>query len=262
MKKTIGIIIVLVSAGATLRAQIPTIDASSLQQLYSQYKTMQQQLSTAQNIYSTSQSILSQEQNIYQNALGDVSKITGGLTSWLTSFGNMKSAWDTNGDWFQLGSTNPLVPVASFNNNVSYWANQMGGGYGTTNLQSCWQTSISNVNAGTANSTESKLAMAGYNSHLVDNARTSQAYGSNIVSQSSNIVANLATNSGTNGTLIQQAAAQNTLLYQQTALLDKMKNDINDATVAEAADRDRKLKEEQDREDQQRAIDNAVGGDQ
>ena len=33
MKKTIGIIIVLVTAGTSLRAQIPTIDASSLQQL-------------------------------------------------------------------------------------------------------------------------------------------------------------------------------------------------------------------------------------
>jgi hypothetical protein len=40
-----------------------------------------------------------------------------------------------------------------------------------------------------------------------------------------------------------------------------MKNDINDATIAEAADRDRKLKEEQDREDQERAMNNAVGGD-
>jgi hypothetical protein len=103
--------------------------------------------------------------------------------------------------------------------------------------------------------------MAGYNSHLVDNARTSQAYGSNIVSQSSNIVASLATNGGANGTLIQQAAAQNALIYQQTALLDKMKNDINDATVAEAADRDQKLKDEQDKQDQQRAMDNAVGGE-
>jgi hypothetical protein len=261
MKKKISIILVLVAAVATLHAQIPTIDAASLQQLYSQYQTMQQQLGTARNILSTSTSILNQEQSIYQNALGNVSQIPSGVTSWLNSFGQMQRSANTNGDWFQLSSTNPLVPVASFNNNVGYWANQIGGGYGTSNLQTCWQTSISNVNAGTANSTESKLAMAGYNSHLVDNARTSQAYGSNIVSQSSNIVANLATNGGANGTLIQQAAAQNTLIYQQTALLDKMKNDINDATVAEAADRDQKLKDEQDKQDQQRAMDNAVGGE-
>jgi hypothetical protein len=261
MKKTIGIIIVLVTAGASLRAQIPTIDASSLQQLYAQYQTMQQQLNTAKSIYSTSTSILNQEQSIYQNALGDVSRITGGLSSWMSSFGAMQNQQNTNGNWFNLSSTNPLVPIASFNNNVGYWANQMGGGYGTGNLQACWQTSIANVNNGTATSGESKLAMAGYNSHLVDNARTSRAYGSNIVSQSSNVVSNLASNGGTNGTLIQQAAAQNTLIYQQTALLDQMKNDINDATIAEAADRDRKLKEEQDREDQERAMNNAVGGD-
>jgi hypothetical protein len=262
MKKTFATIIALVIAGAALHAQIPTIDASSLQQLYAQYQTMQQQLNTAKSIYSTSTSILSQEQSIYQNALGDVSRITGGLNSWMSSFGAMQSQQNINGNWFNLSSTNPLVPVASFNNNVGYWANQMGGGYGTGNLQTCWQTSIANVNNGTATSGESKLAMAGYNSHLVDNARTSRAYGSNIVSQSSNVVANLATNGGTNGTLIQQAAAQNTLIYQQTALLDQMKNDINDATIAEAADRDRKLKEEKDREDQERAMNNAAGGDQ
>ena len=170
MKKKISIILVLVAAVATLHAQIPTIDAASLQQLYSQYQTMQQQLGTARNILNTSTSILNQEQSIYQNALGNVSQIPSGVTSWLNSFGQMQRSANTNGDWFQLSSTNPLVPVASFNNNVGYWANQIGGGYGTANLQTCWQTSISNVNAGTANSTESKLAMAGYNSHLVDNA--------------------------------------------------------------------------------------------
>ena len=258
MKRILAILITLASTAAALQAQIPTIDVSSLQQLYAQYQTMQQQLGTAKNILSTSTSILNQEQSIYNNSLGNFGLSSANINSWLSSFLPSQNAWQSQGNWF---SNYTLTPVQSFNNNVGYWANQIGGGYGTSNLQTCWQTSISNVNAGTANSTESKLAMAGYNSHLVDNARTSQAYGSNIVSQSSNIVANLATNGGANGTLIQQAAAQNTLIYQQTALLDKMKNDINDATVAEAADRDQKLKDEQDKQDQQRAMDNAVGGE-
>ena len=48
MKKKISIILVLVAAVATLHAQIPTIDAASLQQLYSQYQTMQQQTGNGQ----------------------------------------------------------------------------------------------------------------------------------------------------------------------------------------------------------------------
>jgi hypothetical protein len=252
MKRKIAILLALAGAGAALQAQIPTIDVSSLQQLYAQYRTMQQQLSTAQNIVTTSTQILNQEQNIYNNALGNISMIPNSLNSWLSGFLNVRSAWEQQGNWF---SNYTLTPVQSFTNNVGYWANQIGaGGGGVVDMQVCWQNSISSVNNGTANKSEQNIALAGYNAHLVDNARTSQAYGSNIVNQSQTVLSNL---SSTNGTLIQQAAAQNTLIYQQTALLDKMKNDINDATVAEAAQRDHELKKQKDAQDVEDAADNA-----
>ena len=58
------------------------------------------------------------------------------------------------------------------------------------------------------------------------------------------------------GTLIEQAGAQNALLYQQTALLDKMKNDMNDATVAEAAHREQQLQAERNAAVIRRAMSN------
>ena len=256
MKRILAILITLASTAAALQAQIPTIDVSSLQQLYAQYQTMQQQLGTAKNILSTSTSILNQEQSIYNNALGNFGLSSANINSWLSSFLPSQNAWQSQGNWF---SNYTLTPVQSFNNNVGYWANQIGGAGGVVDMQTCWQGSLANVNAGTANKNEQNIALAGYNAHLVDNARTSAAYSSNIVQQSQQVLTNLAssTNGGTNGTIIQQAAAQNTLIYQQTALLDKMKGDINDASVAEAAARDHELKAKKDAQDAQDAQDNS-----
>jgi hypothetical protein len=247
MKKLITLVAALIACGH-LQAQIPTIDISSLQQLYSQYQTMQQQLNTAKSIYSTANNMLSEEKNIYNNALGDISKITGSVNSWVNSFSDLRNIWEQRGNWFQNSA---LAPLQGFDNNVNYWVRQIGGGYqGITDLQTCWQTSVSKVNTGTATDWEKNLAQSGYNSRLVDNAKTSRAYGSNIVNLSQTVVDNTKS-----GTLIEQAAAQNTLLYQQTALLDKMKNDINDSTVAEAAERDAKLKAKKDESDKMDAMD-------
>ena len=233
-------------------SQIPTIDVSSLQQLYAQYQTMQQQLGTAKNILNESTQIFNQEKQIYDNALGDISKIKSSVTGWVSAFSNLRNFWDQKGDWFQNFK---LAPLQSFDNSVNYWANQIGGGYqNVKDMQTCWQTSINSVNSGVATVWESRLALSGYNSRLVDNARTSREYDTAVLNQSQSVV------EGTkNGTIIEQAAAQNALIYQQTALLDKMKNDINDATVAEAAERDQKLKAIKDAEDIERARDNAVG---
>ena len=242
MKRKIAILIALASAGAALQAQIPTIDVSSLQQLYAQYQTMQQQLSTAKNIVSTSTSILNQEQSIYNNALGNVSRIhPPASTRWLSSFLAPEAPGKHQGNWF---SNYTLTPVQSFNNNVGYWANQIGGGRSVVDMQTCWQTSISNVNNGTANKTSRTSPwQATMPTWWTTPAppRPTAATSCN-QSQTGPHQSGSSTNGGTNGTLIQQAAAQNTLIYQQTALLDKMKNDINDATVAEAAQRDQKLK--------------------
>jgi hypothetical protein len=138
---------------------------------------------------------------------------------------------------------------------MSYWANQSGNVAFSSPAQAqvYWTTSVNNVNAGTATGNEQNTALAGYDARLVNNAQTSQQFGSNILAQQQQVIQNTSS-----GTLIQQAAANNTLLYQQTALLDKMKNDINDATVAEAADRDAKLKAQQQQMDLNTAIGQGV----
>ena len=252
----LAVTVVLLGWGA--QAQIPTIDLSSLNQLIQQYQTMQNQLSTAQQIVSTStgilntsQSILGMENNIYNQALGNLNTLQSTFQGWISDFTSLLNVWNQKADWFQNLA---LTPIQSFDNNVNYWANQIGG-QKVADLQSCWKSAIGNVGSGIATDWEKSLALAGYNSHLVDNARTSREFGTSVLAAGENVL-----QQSKAGTLIQQAAAQNTLLYQQTALLDKMKNDINDATVAEAAERDAKMKAEKDASDQQDALNHASSG--
>ena len=61
MKKTILALIAGASLLTPALAQIPTIDISSLQQLYQQYQTMQQQLDTSKNILGQATQMYDQE---------------------------------------------------------------------------------------------------------------------------------------------------------------------------------------------------------
>ena len=232
----------------TAKAQIPTIDVSSLQQLVQQYQTMQQQLSTAQNVLSTSTSILGTDNNILNQALGTVNNLTGNVTGWLGQFTSLQNMWNQTGNWFE---NQALAPIQNFDNNITYWAGQVGSNPLNTPaaIQACWNTSVQDINQGVAVGWQRDMALAGYNARLVNNAQTSQTYGSNVLAQGQSVLQNTAS-----GTLIEQAAANNTLLYQQTALLDKMKNDVNDATVAEAADRDAKIKAQKEEWDLDTAV--------
>ncbi len=96
-----------------------------------------------------------------------------------------------------------------------------------------------------------RMALGGYNSKLIENANASRDYGSNVLAESQSVISDTQ-----QGTLIEQAGAQNALLYQQTALLDKMKNDVNDATVAEAAHREQQLQAERNAAVIRRAMSN------
>jgi hypothetical protein len=95
------------------------------------------------------------------------------------------------------------------------------------------------------------MALGGYNSRIIDNANASRSYGSNVLAQSRSVL-----DDTQDGTLIEQAGAQNALLYEQTALLDKMKNDVNDANVAEAAQREQQLKKQRDQAAIRKAMSN------
>jgi hypothetical protein len=248
MKKLLTLVSVGLLSLCSVKAQIPTIDVSSLQQLVQQYQTMQQQLSTAKNILTTSSSILSTENTILSSALGQVtSGFTSSINGWLNSFTSLQSIWNNNANWFE---NQALAPIQNFDNNMNYWASQAGQSFSSpAQAQAFWTGTMNSVNAGTATINEQYAALAGYNARLVNNAQTSQQYGSNILASQAQVISNTAS-----GTLIEQAAANNTLLYQQTAMMDKMKNDINDATVAEAADRDAKLKAAQAQMDRDNAL--------
>ena len=224
----------------SVRAQVPTIDVSSLQELYSQYSTMQQQLSTATDIKGISTQIqglsgqiLSQEQSIYNNSLGDVSKLGGQFSSYISGF-------STLGNLSSDAITMSALPTSGFDNNMSFWTGNTG--MSASQAESQWQTSLSKVNNNTGTALDRNIALAGYDSHVVDNARTSRVYGSNVLAQAASTVSGVK-----DGTLIEQAGAQNALLYQQTALLNKMKDDINDETVAEAMHRQAALKADADK---------------
>lgn len=243
MKKTILGLLASIGTAACLHAQIPTIDVSSLQQLYAQYQTMQQELSTAKGILNQTTQIYNQDVSIYQNALGNINLVRNRIQGWMGSFQQLSST-----DFFG----GRAAPIQNFDNSVNYWANQLASGSrDLASLEKNWETSLERVSAGTATDWEQHQAMAGYNSRLIDNARASRNYGSNVVAQSASVVTN-----AQDGTLIEQAGAQNALLYQQTALLNKMGNDINDATVAEAAQRNQQLREQQNEAVINRAIAN------
>ena len=241
--KKLAFLLALVGITNPLRAQIPTIDVSSLQQLYAQYQTMQQQLTTSKDILGQATRIYDQEVQTYQTALGNVSMVRNRIQSWINSFKQLSST-----DFF----SGRQAPIQNFERNLSYWANQLAyGPRDIRNMEQRWETSLQRVSNGTATDWEKRMALGGYNSRLIDNARTSRDYSSNVVAQSQSVV-----DGSKDGTLIEQAGAQNALLYQQTALLDKMKNDINDATVAEAAHREQQLQAQRDEAVIRRALAN------
>jgi len=234
MKTLILTTISLLVASISLRAQVPTIDVSSLQQLYQQYQTMQQQLSTAKQISSTASQIFNQDVTTYTKSLGNIDKIKDNFTKWIGTF----TSWSPPNPFAGLDA-----PILSFTNNVSYWANQLAfGGNDVRTMEQRWQDTLKRVSAGTATDWEKRVALGGYNAKVIDNASQSLTYSSNILKQASSTLSDAKA-----GTLIEQAGAQNALLYQQTALLDKMKNDINSAAVAEAATREAKQQAEHDR---------------
>ena len=231
MKKIILTLVTGIGLLTPAMAQIPTIDVSSLQQLYSQYRAMEQQLDTSKNILGKATQIYDQEVKTYQTALGNIDMVKSKVQSWINSFSQLNST-----DFFSGRAS----PIQNFDRNVTYWANQMA--YGQRDVASMerrWETALTRVNTGTATDWERRVALGGYNSKLIENASASREYGSNVLSQSQSVISDTQ-----QGTLIEQAGAQNALLYQQTALLDKMKNDVNDATVAEAAHREQQLQAE------------------
>lgn len=243
MKKLAFSLLALIGVIGPAQAQIPTIDVSSLQQLYAQYQTMQQQLTTSKDILGQATKIYDQEVKTSETALGNVGMVRSRIESWINSFRRLSST-----DFFAGRAS----PIQNFDRNVTYWANQLAyGARDVRNIEQRWETSLQRVSNGTATDWERRMALGGYNSRLIDNARVSREYGSNVVSQAEGVVSG-----SKEGTLIEQAGAQNALLYQQTALLDKMKNDINDATVAEAAHREQQLQAQRDEAVIRRAISN------
>jgi hypothetical protein len=243
MKRTILTLIVGAGLLSPALAQIPTIDISSLQQLYSQYQTMQQQLDTSKNILAQATQIYNQEVKTYETALGNIDLLRNKAQAWLNSFTRLGST-----DFF----AGRAAPIQSFDNNVNYWANQMAYGQrDVTSMEQRWETALTRVSNGTATDWEQRMAMGGYNSKIIDNANASRNYGSNVLAQSQSVL-----DDTQDGTLIEQAGAQNALLYQQTALLDKMKNDVNDANVAEAAQREQQMKKQRDQEAIRKAMSN------
>jgi hypothetical protein len=243
MKKTILTLIAGVSLLGSALAQIPTIDVSSLEQLYQQYQTMQQQLDTSKGILGQATQIYNQEVKTYQTALGNIDMLKAKAQSWLDSFTRLAST-----DFF----SGRAAPIQSFTNNISYWANQMAYGQrDVTSMEQRWETALTRVSNGTATDWEQRMALGGYNSRIIDNANASRSYGSNVLAQSQSVL-----DDTQDGTLIEQAGAQNALLYQQTALLDKVKNDVNDANVAEAAQREQQLKKQRNQEIIRKAMSN------
>lgn len=243
MKKLILTFVTAIGLLTPALAQIPTIDVSSLQQLYAQYRTMEQQLDTSRNILGKATQIYDQEVKTYQTALGNIDMVRSKVQSWINSFSQLGST-----DFFS-GRTSP---IQNFDRNVTYWANQMAYGQrDVASLERRWETALTRVSAGTATDWERRVALGGYNSKLIENASASRDYGSNVLAQSQNVISDTQ-----QGTLIEQAGAQNALLYQQTALLDKMKNDVNDATVAEAAHREQQLQAERNAAVIRRAMSN------
>ena len=243
MKKTILALIAGASLLTPALAQIPTIDISSLQQLYQQYQTMQQQLDTSKNILGQATQMYDQEVKTYQTALGNIDLLKNKAQAWLNSFTRLSST-----DFF----AGRAAPIQSFTNNVNYWANQMAyGPRDVTSMEQRWETALTRVSNGTATDWEQRMALGGYNSRIIDNANASRSYGSNVLAQSQSVL-----DDTQDGTLIEQAGAQNALLYEQTALLDKMKNDVNDANVAEAAQREQQLKKQRDQAAIRKAMSN------
>jgi hypothetical protein len=243
MKKIILTLVTGIGLLTPAMAQIPTIDVSSLQQLYSQYRAMEQQLDTSKNILGKATQIYDQEVKTYQTALGSIDMVKSKVQSWINSFGQLNST-----DFFSGRAS----PIQNFDRNVTYWANQMAYGQrDVATMERRWETALTRVNTGTATDWERRVALGGYNSKLIENASASRAYGSNVLAQSQSVISDTQ-----QGTLIEQAGAQNALLYQQTALLDKMKNDVNDATVAEAAHREQQLQAERNAAVIRRAMSN------
>ena len=243
MKKIILTFITGISLLTPALAQIPTIDISSLEQLYQQYQTMQQQLDTSKGILGQATQIYNQEVKTYETSLGNIDMVKGKLQSWINSFSQLNST-----DFF----AGRAAPIQSFDRNVSYWANQLAyGQHDLTSMEQRWETALTRVSNGKATDWEQRLALGGYNSRIIDNANASRSYGSNVLTQAQSVL-----DDTEDGTLIEQAGAQNALLYQQTALLDKMKNDVNDANVAEAAQREQQLKKQRDQEAIRRAMSN------
>lgn len=240
--KTI-LVILLLAIGAVARAQIPTIDVSSLQQLYAQYQVMEQQLSTSKDILGEATKIYDQEVQTYQTALGNIDMVKRRLQGWMQIFGRLTST-----DFFAGRAT----PIQNFDRNVTYWYHQMArGARDLTTLESRWEQSVQRVGEGRATDWEKQVALGGYNSKLIENASASREYGSNLLTQAQTVVEDAG-----EGTLIEQAGAQNALIYQQTSLLERMKNDINDATVAEAAQREATLQAERDEQIIRKALSN------
>jgi len=243
MKKIIFTLIAGASLLSSAVAQIPTIDVSSLEQLYQQYQTMQQQLDTSKGILGQATQIYNQEVKTYQTALGNIDMLKAKAQLWLDSFTRLAST-----DFF----SGRAAPIQNFTNNVAYWANQMAYGQrDVTSMEQRWETALTRVSNGTATDWEQRMALGGYNSRIIDNASASRSYGSNVLAQSQSVL-----DDTQDGTLIEQAGAQNALLYQQTALLDKMKNDVNDASVAEAAQREQQLKKQRNQEIIRKAMSN------
>lgn len=237
-------------------AQIPTIDVSSLQQLVQQYHTMQQQLSTSRDIVTrstqilgVSEDILNMEQTIFRESLGNVNVIKNRMESWIRTFQNrLENLWGS--DQFQLPN---IATLPDLNRNLNYWIQQVGGVSAVTNLNSSWQTAVSNWNKDVATSWERQATVAGYNARLVDTAKESREQGKTILRNQTEILENVQ-----EGTIIEQTAAQNALLHQQTQMLDKMKNDISDATLAEAAERDLRLRREAEKRRLRQALNHAL----
>ena len=243
MKKIILTFITVIGLLTPAMAQIPTIDVSSLQQLYAQYRTMEQQLDTSKNILGKATQIYDQEVKTYQTALGNIDMVKNKVQSWINSFSRLSST-----DFFSGRAS----PIQNFDRNVTYWANQMAYGQrDVATMERRWETALTRVNTGTATDWERRVALGGYNSKLIENANASRDYGSNVLAESQSVISDTQ-----QGTLIEQAGAQNALLYQQTALLDKMKNDVNDATVAEAAHREQQLQAERNAAVIRRAMSN------
>ena len=91
MKKIILTFITGIGLLTPVMAQIPTIDVSSLQQLYAQYRTMEQQLDTSKNILGKATQIYDQEVKTYQTALGNIDMVKNKVQSWINSFSRLSS---------------------------------------------------------------------------------------------------------------------------------------------------------------------------